>query len=75
MWNEIFSPFVCRSFVVNARVESIPDLQQVFCEHSNYTAHGHRQDSCDDHVFKETATSTADTTMLFLLLKKKKKKY
>jgi hypothetical protein len=35
----------------------------------NYRAHGHRQDSYDDHVLKETAaTSTADTTMLLLLL-------
>jgi hypothetical protein len=35
----------------------------------NYGAHGHRQDSCDDLLLKETAaTSTADTTMLLLLL-------
>ncbi len=35
----------------------------------NYGAHGHRQDSCDDHVLKETAaTSTADTTLLLLQL-------
>jgi hypothetical protein len=35
----------------------------------DYGAHGHRQDSCDDQLLKETAaTSTADTTLLLLQL-------
>jgi hypothetical protein len=69
--NEIFSPFVCRNFVVNGRGREGDStyITAGLVSTPNYGAHGHRQDSCDDHVLKETAaTSTADTTLLLLQL-------